>query len=86
MTDQRTLKKIISEQRDEIKSLQVTYQALYDLYQEVTNKIEKFRRIAVHVVEHCCDDCEDTTMCDYGCAITKLKEALDYQQEKEKQK
>ncbi len=30
MTDQRTLKKIINEQRDEIKSLQATYQALYD--------------------------------------------------------
>jgi len=60
MTDQRTLKKIIAEQRA---------------------KIEKFKQIAVHVVEHCCTDCEDTTMCEYGCAITELKEALDYQQE-----
>ena len=41
MTDQRTLKKIIAEQRA---------------------KIEKFKQIAVHVVEHCCTDCEDTTV------------------------
>ena len=39
-------------------------------------KIEAFKKIAVHVQEHCCDDCEDTSMCDFGCAITELKNAL----------
>ena len=55
MTDQRTLKRIIKEQREQI---------------------EKFKQIAVHVQEHCCDDCEDTSMCEFGCAITELKQSI----------
>lgn len=40
------------------------------------DQIEKFKKIAVHVQEHCCDDCEDTSMCEFGCAITELKLAI----------
>jgi oligoribonuclease (3'-5' exoribonuclease) len=40
------------------------------------NQIKKFKTIAKHVQEHCCDDCEDNTMCEFGCAITELKLSL----------
>jgi hypothetical protein len=39
-------------------------------------QIEKFQKIAVHIEEHCCDNCEDTTMCEFGCAVTELKASV----------
>lgn len=39
-------------------------------------QIKKFKEIAVHVREHCCDDCEDSSMCEFGCAIFELQASL----------
>lgn len=40
---------------------------------------EDAMKIAVHVQEHCCTECEDSTMCEWGCAIAELKQALNGQ-------
>jgi len=43
---------------------------------QLQNKIKKFKQIAHHVQEYVCDECEDSTMCEFGCAITELKSCL----------
>ena len=46
---------------------------------QLEEQISNFKKIAVHVQEHCCTECEDSSMCEWGCAITELKQALDGQ-------
>jgi radical SAM protein with 4Fe4S-binding SPASM domain len=50
--------------------------------QQLKKQIAKFKEIAKHVQEHCCDDCEDNSMCEFGCAITELKLSLISQEQK----
>lgn len=45
MRDYKTLKETIIEQSNEIKSLQIAYQALYDLHQEVTDRLRKIQEV-----------------------------------------
>ena len=50
---------------------------------KMEKQITKFKKIAGHVQEHCCDDCEDTTMCEFGYAITELKLSLEIPRKEE---
>jgi len=46
---------------------------------QLEEQISNYKKIAVHVQEHCCTECEDSTMCEWGCAIAELKQALNGQ-------
>ncbi len=64
--------KIQTDLKDSTAQLELDTQTI----QELNGRIEKFKVIAQHVQEHVCTECEDSEMCEFGCAIMELKAAL----------